>query len=62
MNGNYKKGLIINDDVLNQAPDFNEPHFIKAQKLLFGFEDTKGANKCIFMILETGSECGVLHR
>ncbi|MDP2862182.1 MAG: hypothetical protein Q8N95_05255 [Desulfobacterales bacterium] len=62
MNGNYEEALLIIDDVLNQAPDFNEAHFIKAQILLFGFEDTKGAKKCIFMILETESECSVLYR
>jgi len=62
MNGNYEEALSIIDKVLDQAPDFNEAQFIKAQILLDGFNDTIGAKKCILMILDTESKSSSIYR
>ena len=62
MNGNYEETLRIIENVLAQAPDFNEALFIKAQILLDGFRDTIGAKKCISMILNTESNSSGLYR
>ena len=62
MNGNYEQALSIIDKVLDQAPDFNEAQFIKAQILLDGFNDTIGAKKCILMILDTESKSSSIYR
>ena len=45
MIGNYEEALLIIENVLVEAPDFNEALFIKAQILLDGFKDTIGAKK-----------------
>jgi hypothetical protein len=47
MNGNYEKAISLIDNVLDQAPDFNEALFIKAQILIDGFKDAKVAKECI---------------
>jgi len=62
MNGNYNEALEIIENILVQNPNFNDALFIKAQILLDGFKDKKGANECISRILETESECSSLHR
>ena len=61
MNENYEEALRIIDNVLVEAPDFNEALFIKAQILLDGFKDIIGAKKCISMILDTESKSSSLY-
>ena len=62
MNGNYKAALSIIDNVLDQAPDFNEALFVKAQILLDGYSDANCAKKYFTRILEHKPEHSHLYR
>jgi len=52
MNGNYEDALSTINIVLDQAPDFKEALFIKAQILLDGYSDIDRAKKYFTRILE----------
>lgn len=51
MNKNFKQALAQIDDILNQAPDYPDALFLKAQILWEGFKDPGKSRMCLRKVL-----------